>query len=144
MESCTKAWNCGRGQWALANPKVRIQAVEDFAKQLTTKVDQIAEILCWEICKPHAEAKKEIDRTIKYIFDTIKAVKDLENRESTFQFDEGVMAQIRRAPYGTVLCSGPFNCKCLCLFKMKRKKQKNKIKINKIKIINKKTNKQSK
>jgi len=109
IESASKAWNNGRGVWALAPPKERIQKVEEFAKMLSAKVEQIAEILCWEICKPYPDAKKEIERTVKYIYDTIKAAKDLENRESTFQFDEGVMAQIRRAPYGITLCSGPFN-----------------------------------
>jgi len=63
----------------------------------------------WEICKVKGDAEKEVDRTIKYVEDTIKAVKDMENSESTFKSDGGIIAQIRRAPYGVVLCCGPFN-----------------------------------
>jgi glyceraldehyde-3-phosphate dehydrogenase (NADP+) len=33
----------------------------------------------------------------------------MENKDSTFHVDGGIVAQIRRAPYGTVLCCGPFN-----------------------------------
>jgi len=66
-------------------------------------------MLMWEICKPLPDAQKEVDRTLKYIADTIKEAKQLENRESTFISDSGVFAQIRRAPLGVTLCLGPFN-----------------------------------
>lgn len=66
----------------------------------------------WEICKTQPDAEKEVDRTIavivfhislicfQYILDTIKELKGLQNRESTFTSDSGVFAQIRRAPLG--------------------------------------------
>ncbi len=38
-----------------------------------------------------------------------RALKDSENKDSTFHTDGGVVAQIRRAPIGVVLCCGPFN-----------------------------------
>lgn len=78
------------------------------------KRDEIVNLLMWEICKTlpdgmksdHDEkgwilifyiffiAQKEVDRTIKYIADTIKEVKSLENKESTFVSDTGVFAQV--------------------------------------------------
>ena len=54
----------------------------------------------WEICKVEADAKKEVDRTIVYIEDTIKELKSMENKASTFQLDSGIISQIRRAPLG--------------------------------------------
>ena len=75
------------------------------------KRDEIVQLLMWEICKTLPDgmqlkkkrkdnhiytftAQKEVDRTIKYIADTIKEVKNLENRESTFVSDSGVFAQV--------------------------------------------------
>lgn len=63
----------------------------------------------WEICKNTAAAASEFDRTIKYVEDTIVELKKIENSASTFTSTGGVVAQIRRAPLGVVLCSGPFN-----------------------------------
>jgi len=36
-------------------------------------------------------------------------LKKMENSHSTFNSNGGIVAQIRRAPIGVVLCSGPFN-----------------------------------
>jgi glyceraldehyde-3-phosphate dehydrogenase (NADP+) len=36
-------------------------------------------------------------------------LKNLENKQSTFEQEQGIIGQIRRSPYGVVLCSGPFN-----------------------------------
>ena len=49
------------------------------------------------------------DRTIDYIIDTIEALKDLDRNSSRFIIEQGVIAQIKRAPLGVVLCMGPFN-----------------------------------
>lgn len=38
----------------------------------------------WEICKNTAAATSEFDRTIAYVEDTIKELKTMENKESTF------------------------------------------------------------
>ena len=39
----------------------------------------------WEICKVEADAKKEVDRTIVYIEDTLKELKSLENKRYHLQ-----------------------------------------------------------
>merc|ERR1711976_381891 len=63
----------------------------------------------WEICKNSPAAAKEVDRTITYIEETLRQIKHMVNDDSDFTRVEGVVAQVRRAPYGVVLCCGPFN-----------------------------------
>ena len=63
----------------------------------------------WEIGKTYADSEKEFDRTVDYINDTIDALKELDRISSRFIIEEGIIAQIRRAPLGVVLCMGPFN-----------------------------------
>ena len=109
VHAAQKAYNYGRGEWPRMGPKNRIEAMEKFVAGLKSMRDEIVELLMWEICKVKDDASKEVDRTITYIVDTLKALKDMENRDSTFITDTGVTAQIRRAPLGVVLCAGPFN-----------------------------------
>lgn len=109
LDAAVKAYDNGRGLWPTSSVSFRIAALERFLEGLKNKRDEIANILMWEICKTQPDAVKEVDRTIKYIKDTIHALKTLENAQSTFVHDGGIVAQIRRAPYGVVLCVGPFN-----------------------------------
>eukprot|EP01116_Phalansterium_solitarium_P001771 TRINITY_DN11590_c0_g1_i1.p1 TRINITY_DN11590_c0_g1~~TRINITY_DN11590_c0_g1_i1.p1 ORF type:complete len:535 (-),score=60.23 TRINITY_DN11590_c0_g1_i1:84-1688(-) len=109
VHSSVKAYDHGRGAWPCMTPRQRIQLVEQYLTGLKAKRAEIINLLMWEICKVQADAEKEVDRTIKYVEDTIRAVKDLENAESTFKSDGGIVAHIRRAPFGVVLCCGPFN-----------------------------------
>ena len=39
----------------------------------------------------------------------MEALKDLDRISSRFTIEQGIVAQIRRAPLGVVLCMGPFN-----------------------------------
>eukprot|EP00455_Lapot_gusevi_P039379 TRINITY_DN4413_c0_g2_i4.p1 TRINITY_DN4413_c0_g2~~TRINITY_DN4413_c0_g2_i4.p1 ORF type:complete len:546 (+),score=165.04 TRINITY_DN4413_c0_g2_i4:93-1730(+) len=109
VNAAHKAWNSGLGEWPQAHVTQRIQAVENFVAELRAKRDEIVQILMWEICKTYDQACTEVDRTIIYINDTIKALKQMENKSSSFEVTSGVIAQIRRAPLGVVLCLGPFN-----------------------------------
>lgn len=109
LDAARKAYGDGRGAWPTAAPSVRIAALERFTAGLQARRNDIAALLMWEICKVQADAEKEVDRTIVYIRDTIKELKSLENRESTFMSEGGIFAQVRRAPLGVVLCLGPFN-----------------------------------
>ena len=70
---------------------------------------EVVTLLMWEICKTRSDAEKEFDRTIEYIDATINSLKDLDRVSSKFVFEQGIFAQIRRAPLGVVLCMGPFN-----------------------------------
>lgn len=62
-----------------------------------------------QICKTYEQACSEVDRTVAYINDTVAALKALDNTSSNFEVASGVIAQIRRAPLGVILCLGPFN-----------------------------------
>lgn len=109
MKAAYRAYDFGRGKWPQMTTKQRIEYVERFVGGLQQKRQEIANLLMWEICKTKADAEKEVVRTIQYIQDTIKELKDMENKQSAFVTEGGFIAQIRRTPYGVVLCSGPFN-----------------------------------
>jgi glyceraldehyde-3-phosphate dehydrogenase (NADP+) len=55
------------------------------------------------------DAEAEFDRTIKYIYDTIEALKDLEKKSAQLTIENNIIAQIRREHLGVTLCMGPFN-----------------------------------
>lgn len=109
VDAASRAYKSGVGEWPQMSMMQRIQAVERFTKALEQRKVEIVNLLMWEICKTQEDANKEVDRTIQYIKDTIIELKRMENLSSTFQTTQGVIAQIRRAPVGVVLCLGPFN-----------------------------------
>lgn len=98
----------------------RIERVVKFTKMLTNVREQIVELLMWEICKTRSDAEKEVDRTIKYIYDTITELKSLENKQSMLVSDSGIRfvcffvinfcsALIKRTSLGVAVCVAPFN-----------------------------------
>eukprot|EP01006_Ploeotia_vitrea_P045108 TRINITY_DN66907_c13_g2_i1.p1 TRINITY_DN66907_c13_g2~~TRINITY_DN66907_c13_g2_i1.p1 ORF type:complete len:535 (-),score=83.29 TRINITY_DN66907_c13_g2_i1:1597-3201(-) len=109
LDAADAAYKNGRGKWCLMPDKERIECVEKYLTGLIAKRDEIVSLIEWEICKNKAAAAKEVDRTIVYIKDTILQMKKMVNSDSNFTRVEGILAQVRRAPYGTVLCCGPFN-----------------------------------
>ncbi len=109
LQSAEDAYDLGRGEWPTRSIQERIDSVSNFAEALQKKREEIIKLLMWEIGKSFKDSAKEFDRTIIYIQDTIDALKDLDRISSRFQIESGVIAQIRRAPLGVVLCMGPFN-----------------------------------
>ena len=69
----------------------------------------VINLIMWEIGKNLADATKEFDRTVKYIYDTIDTLKNMDRTSSRFRMEEGIIGQIRRSPLGVVLAMGPFN-----------------------------------
>ena len=69
----------------------------------------MVKLLVWEIGKSLKDSEKEFDRTVDYIVETIKALKDLDRNSAKLIEDQGFMAQIRRVPLGVALCMGPYN-----------------------------------
>ena len=63
----------------------------------------------WEIGKNLNDSRKEFDRTVDYIVDTINEYKDIDRDSAKFHNHGGVFAHIRRGPIGVVLCLGPYN-----------------------------------
>jgi glyceraldehyde-3-phosphate dehydrogenase (NADP+) len=71
--------------------------------------EETVRLLMWEIGKSRADSEKEFDRTVQYVMDTIEALKEIDRAGARFSANDGVLAHIRRAPLGVVLCMGPFN-----------------------------------
>jgi glyceraldehyde-3-phosphate dehydrogenase (NADP+) len=109
LDAACEAYDHGRGEWPTMSVENRIRHVEEFTHRMTDKRDDVVRLLMWEIGKTLPDAQKEFDRTVDYIRETIGALKELDRSSSRFVIEQGVMAQIRRAPLGVVLCMGPFN-----------------------------------
>lgn len=109
VEAVSKAYNNGMGLWPTMSVADRIKHVEEFTLRMIQKRDEIVNLMMWEICKPYAESCGEFDRTLEYIRDTVDALKALDRDSSKFVIENGIYAQIRRAPLGPTLCMGPYN-----------------------------------
>lgn len=109
LSAAVKAYDCGRGAWPTMGVEGRIRHVETFIQKMVEKRSEVVNLLMWEIGKTLPDSEKEFDRTVDYIRDTVEALKDLDRVSSRFSIEQGIIAQIRRAPLGVVLCMGPFN-----------------------------------
>ncbi len=109
LEAARGAYDHGRGAWPTMSVEDRIRHVEAFLSRMGERRDDVIRLLMWEIGKALPDAEKEFDRTVGYIKDTIDALKDIDRLSSRFVIEQGVIAQIRRAPLGVALCMGPFN-----------------------------------
>jgi glyceraldehyde-3-phosphate dehydrogenase (NADP+) len=109
LDTAVKAYDLGRGSWPTMSVMERIGQVERFVTAMRSKRDEVVKLLMWEIGKTLKDSEKEFERTIDYIFDTIKAYKDLDRNSAKLVEEQGFMAQIRRVPLGVALCMGPYN-----------------------------------
>jgi glyceraldehyde-3-phosphate dehydrogenase (NADP+) len=109
LEAAAGAYDNGRGAWPAMTVAGRIESIKKFVMLMKKQRELVVRLLMWEIGKNLADARKEFDRTVEYINDTIEAMKNLDRDASRFTIREGIIAQIRRAPLGVVLCMGPFN-----------------------------------
>ncbi|KAB2931804.1 MAG: NADP-dependent glyceraldehyde-3-phosphate dehydrogenase [Leptonema illini] len=109
LDAAARAWDRGNGLWPRLSAEQRIQAVHAFTKRMEERREEIVRWIVFEIGKPRSEAEKEFDRTTEYIRDTLNAVKEGARSTARFTVEQGILAQIRRAPLGVVLCMGPFN-----------------------------------
>ncbi|MFN8254069.1 MAG: NADP-dependent glyceraldehyde-3-phosphate dehydrogenase [Bacteroidales bacterium] len=109
LDSAVKAYDNGKGTWPTLSVEERIKCTLDFVVKMKTKRTEVVNLLMWEIGKNLADSEKEFDRTVEYIEATINALKELDHVSSRFVYEQGIYAQIRRAPLGVVLCMGPFN-----------------------------------
>ena len=109
LDSACSAFDNGKGIWPTMKVLDRIKAMENFVAEMKTKRDIIVKLLMWEIGKNFNDSKKEFDRTVDYIYDTIEAYKQIDRDPAKFQKNSGINAHIRRGPLGVVLCLGPYN-----------------------------------
>ncbi|HEX5752446.1 MAG TPA: NADP-dependent glyceraldehyde-3-phosphate dehydrogenase [Archangium sp.] len=109
LEAAVKAYDNGRGAWPTMRVAERIEHVERFLVAMRAQRTAVVNLLMWEIGKTQADSEKEFDRTVDLIVETIRALKELDRTSSRFVQEQGIMAQIRRAPIGVALCMGPYN-----------------------------------
>ena len=109
LEAAHSAFNFGQGVWPTMKVYERIQCMETFVEKMLTKREEVVKLLMWEIGKNLNDSRKEFDRTVEYIKDTIVEYKRIDRKGATFQNKSGVRALIRRGPLGVVLCFGPYN-----------------------------------
>ena len=109
LDAAVKAYDLGRGLWPTMSVTERIEHIEKFLTEMRKKRDEVVKLLMWEIGKSLKDSEKEFDRTVDYIVDTIKALKDLDRNSAKLVEEQGFVAQIRRVPLGVALCMGPYN-----------------------------------
>ncbi|MCE9666371.1 NADP-dependent glyceraldehyde-3-phosphate dehydrogenase [Myxococcus stipitatus] len=109
LAAAVKAYDLGRGVWPTMRVAERIEAVERFVVAMRARRAAVVNLLMWEIGKTQPDSEKEFDRTIDLIVETVRALKELDRTSSRFVQEQGIMAQIRRAPMGVALCMGPYN-----------------------------------
>lgn len=109
LDAATRAYDNGKGLWPTMPVEKRIRHVKEFSCLMKERKTEVVHVLMWEIGKSFMDAEKEFDRTIDYIQDTIYALKDLDRLSARFSIQQGILAQIRRAPLGIILCMGPYN-----------------------------------
>ncbi len=109
LDSAYNAYDKGRGEWPTMKVEERILCIENFTKLMLETRDEVVTFLMWEIGKPYNESCDEFDRTIEYINDTISTLKEMDQKHSEIKNHSGILAQVRRAPLGVVLCLSPYN-----------------------------------
>lgn len=109
LDAACNAYDKGQGEWPTMKVADRIACMETFVEKMKTKRDEVVKLIMWEICKTHADAQKEFDRTVEYIYDTIEDYKQMDRTSAKFEKQSGIHAHIRRGPLGVVLCLGPYN-----------------------------------
>ncbi len=109
LAAAQRAYDRGCGAWPTMAVADRIRHVEAFIPRMAAVRDEVVRLLMWEIGKTLPDARKEFDRTVEYIRDTVQALKELDRAGARFAVEQGFVAQIRRSPLGVVLCMGPYN-----------------------------------
>ncbi|MFD2933644.1 NADP-dependent glyceraldehyde-3-phosphate dehydrogenase [Spirosoma flavum] len=109
LDAAVGAYNNGRGEWPQMSVAARIGCMDTFVGKMLEQKKLVVNLIMWEIGKNLADATKEFDRTVSYIYDTIDTLKTMDRNSSRFRIEEGIIGQIRRSPLGVVLAMGPFN-----------------------------------
>jgi len=109
LEAAENAYDHGLSDWAAMPVINRIAYIEHFIEKMLEKRSEIVKLLMWEIGKNLKDSEKEFDRTVDYIKDTIVQLKKNDRESSRFEIESGIIAQIRRVPFGISLCMGPYN-----------------------------------
>lgn len=109
LQAAVAAYDRGQGKWPTMSVAGRIEHIEKFTRLMVERRDDVVRYIMWEIGKSLADSRKEFDRTVKYIEDTIDALKEQDRAAARFIIEQGIIGHIRRSPLGVVLCMGPYN-----------------------------------
>jgi len=109
LKAAETAYDRGQGEWPTMSLAKRIDCMQNYVQLMKEQRDKVIKLLIWEICKNVTDATKEFDRTVEYIEKTIEAAKNIDHDASKLMTDEGIIAQVRRAPLGITLCLSPYN-----------------------------------
>lgn len=109
LDGAINAYKGGRGEWPSMTMQQRIDAINSFTNKMIARRSEIIKLIVWEIGKSVNDATKEFDRTVDYIYGTIKAAQELDRKSGEFLEHDKFVGQIKRLPCGIVLCMGPFN-----------------------------------
>lgn len=111
LDAAREAWNGGSGEWPLMSLKSRIEAIENFVRELSKQREAIVTVLMWEIGKNRKDAEAEFDRTVVFIQEVIAAIRmpDAAEYNDEWQHVGSVRAFVRRAAIGIIMCLGPYN-----------------------------------
>ncbi|OKS88125.1 hypothetical protein RG47T_3589 [Mucilaginibacter polytrichastri] len=109
LEAALSAFDHGRGQWPSMYMQERVDCLEDFLVKMKAKREEVVRLLVWEIGKTVPDAEKEFDRTVEYIYETVKAASRLRNKNSAIICANDFIGHSTKVPFGVVLCMGPFN-----------------------------------
>ena len=84
LEAANKAYNNGTGKWPTMKVYERINCMQKFVDLMKGKRDEVVKLLMWEIGKNLNDSRKEFDRTVDYINETIKEYKKIDRDGATF------------------------------------------------------------
>jgi delta 1-pyrroline-5-carboxylate dehydrogenase len=78
LDAAVAAYDRGRGIWPTMSVADRIAHVEAFLAAMCRQRDRVIRLIMLEIGKTLKDSTAEFERTIKYVEDTIGALKDLD------------------------------------------------------------------
>ncbi len=108
-QDARKAYDHGTSEWASSPMEFRIAALEKFIGFMKAGRDQLIKSIMWEINKTESVAAGEVDRTIRYIEDTIIEARKLAKEWGTLGKEGNEIYQLNRGPGGVALVFAPYN-----------------------------------
>lgn len=109
VQAASNAYDNGLGAWPTMPLSERVRHLEAFGERMRDVREDAVRLMTLEICKPRRQAEMEFDRTVDYISDTLDALREMERESGELRREQGILARVRRAPLGPVLCMGPYN-----------------------------------
>ena len=112
LSRAVNAWNGGQGAWPQLSLAERINAIQNFMKELKYKREDIVNVLMYEIGKNRSDAEAEFDRTMQFAEKTIEYIQNSHEFGNNGKWDTSngsTRLFLSRAAVGIVLCLGPYN-----------------------------------